>query len=94
MYAKLTDGNLTIAPKMLTIGDNHVWNAPAEQYAAQGWLPVVYTDAPEQDGYYAESGWAEEDGHIVQEWVLIPIPEDEDIDDAEALQIILGGDEE
>ena len=94
MYGKLINGNLTIAPKMLTIGTNHVWNATAEQYAAQGWLPVVYTDAQEQDGYYAESGWAEEDGRIVQEWVLIPIPEDEDIDDAEALQIILGGDEE
>lgn len=94
MYGKLTDGRLITAPKMLVIGDTHVWNATAEQYAAQGWLPVVYTDAPEQDGYYAESGWAEEDGHIMQEWVLIPIPEDEDIDDAEALQIILGGDEE
>lgn len=93
MYAKLINGNLRIAPKMLVIGSTKVWNATAEQYAAQGWLPVVYTDAPEQDGYYAESGWAEEDGHIVQEWVLIPIPEDEDIDDAEALQIILGGDE-
>ena len=93
MYGKLTDGRLITAPKMLVIGSTKVWNATAEQYAAQGWLPVVYTDAPEQDGYYAESGWAEEDGRIVQEWVLIPIPEDEDIDDAEALQIILGGDE-
>ena len=92
MYAKLINGNLIHAPKMLVIGDTHVWNATAEQYAAQGWLPVVYTDLPEQDGYYAESGWAEEDGRIVQEWVLIPIPEDEDIDDAEALNIILGGD--
>lgn len=93
MYGKLTDGRLIHAPKMLTVNDTHVWNATAEQYAALGWLPVVYTDAPEQDGYYAESGWAEEDGRIVQEWVLVPIPEDEDIDDAEALQIILGGDE-
>jgi len=92
MYGKLINGNLHIAPKMLVIGDTHVWNATAEQYAAQGWLPVVYTEPPEQDGYYAESGWAEEDGRIVQEWVLIPIPEDEDIDDAEALNIILGGD--
>lgn len=92
MYAKLINGNLTIAPKMLTVGSTNVWNASDEQYAAQGWLPVVYTDAPEQDGYYAESGWAEEDGRIVQEWVLIPIPEDADIDDSEALNIILGGD--
>ncbi len=93
MYAKLNEGRLVVAPKMLVIGDTHVWNATAEQYAVQGWLPVVYTDPPEAEGYYAESGWAEEDGRIVQEWVLIPIPEDEDIDDAEALQIILGGDE-
>lgn len=92
MYGKLINGNLRIAPKMLVIGDTHVWNATAEQYAAQGWLPVVYTEPPEAEGYYAESGWAEEDGRIVQEWVLIPIPEDADIDDAEALNIILGGD--
>lgn len=94
MNAKLEEGRLIVAPKMLVIGSTHVWNATAEQYAEQGWLPVVYTDAPERDGYYAESGWAEEDGRIVQEWVLIPIPADADIDDAEALQIILGGDEE
>ena len=93
MYAKLTDGNLTIAPKMLTIGDNHVWNATAEQYAAQGWLPVVFTDAPEPpEGYTYESGWAEEDNQIVQTWTMVELPDD--IDDAEALQIILGGDEE
>ena len=93
MYGKLINGNLTIAPKMLTIGDNHVWNATAEQYAAQGWLPVVFTDAPEPpEGYTYESGWAEEDNQIVQTWTMVELPDD--IDDAEALQIILGGDEE
>lgn len=92
MYAKLNNGTLIRAPKYLTIGDTNVWNASPADYLAQGWLPVVYTDPPEMDGYYAESGWAVEDGHIVQEWVLIPIPKDEDIDDAEALNIILGGD--
>ena len=35
MYAKLIDGNLRIAPKMLVIGSTKVWNATAEQYAAQ-----------------------------------------------------------
>ncbi len=93
MYAKLINGNLTIAPKMLTIGTNHVWNASAADYAAQGWLPVEYTDAPEApDGFYYESGWAEEEDAIVQTWTMVKLPDD--IPDDEAMAIILGGDEE
>lgn len=91
MYAKLINGNLTVAPKMLTIGDNHVWNASAADYAAQGWLPVVYTDMPTPpEGYDYESGWEQTEDSIVQTWTLVELPDD--IDDAEALNIILGGD--
>ena len=88
MYAKLINGALRIAPKKLIIDDTQVWNASAEQYLAQGWLPVVFTDAPEApSGYYYESGWEEEDNEIVQTWTLTELPEP---DADEALAILLG----
>ena len=91
MYGKLTDGRLITAPKMLVIGDTKVWNATAEQYSAQGWLLVVYTDMPTPpEGYGYESGWEQTEDSIVQTWTLVELPDD--IDDSEILNIILGGD--
>lgn len=89
MYGKLIDGELKVAPKKLIIEDTQVWNAPAEQYLAQGWLHVIFTEAPEApEGYYYESGWEEENETIVQTWTLKELPEPEP---AEVLDIILGG---
>ena len=95
MYGKIENKNLVIAPKVLTVGDFYVWNASAEQYAAQGWLPVVFTDAPYDApaDFEWDSGWSTEDDQIVQEWVLVPLDPDRDLDDAEVLNILLGGDE-
>ena len=88
MYGKLIEGALRIAPKKLTIGDTQVWNAPSEAYLAQGWLPVVFTEAPEAPtGYYYESGWTEEDDEIVQTWTLTELPDE--VSDSEALAAIL-----
>jgi hypothetical protein len=94
MYAKLIDGDLRIAPKMLTINGAHVWNASAEQYAAQGWLPVVFTDVSEPpSGYAYESGWAVVNNEIVQTWTLVELPAEE-MSAEEALEILLGGEAE
>ena len=90
MYAKLIDGALQIAPKKLPGDGTIVYNPPAEMYAAQGWKPVQYTDPPEApSGYYYESGWEETADAIVQTWTLTPLPDD--IDGAEAYDIIFGG---
>lgn len=90
MYAKLINGALQSAPKKLIIDDTQVWNAPSDAYLAQGWKPVTFTDAPEApSGYYYESAWEEDEAEIVQTWVLEKLPDD--IDDAEAYQIIFGG---
>ena len=90
MYAKLIDGALQIAPKKLPGDGTIVYNPPAEMYAAQGWKPVQYTDPPEApSGYYYESGWEETAEAIVQTWTLTPLPDD--IDEAEAYDIIFGG---
>ena len=91
MYAKLIDGALQTAPKHITVDNVNIWNASTETMLSQGWKLVVFTDAPEApDGYYYESGWEEKDNTIEQTWTLVEIT---DIDDAEALNIILGGEE-
>ena len=90
MYAKLIDEEFVIAPKVLPGEGVNVWNPPAEMYLAQGWKPVVFTDEPEApSGYYYESGWSEDEDEIVQTWTLTPLPDD--IDEAEAYDIIFGG---
>ncbi len=94
MYGKIENHNLIIAPKRLIVGDTQVYNAPASAYAEQGWLPVVYTDAPNPpEGYTYESGWAEQDNQIVQTWTLAELPEEE-MSAEEALEILLGGEAE
>lgn len=90
MYGKLNDGNLMIAPRKLNGDGVVVYNPPAEMYREQGYKPVEFTDAPEAlDGFYYESGWEETADSIAQTWALVPLPDD--IDDAEAYNIIFGG---
>ena len=89
IYAKIIDGQLNYAPKMLVIGDSKVWNAPGEMYLAQGWKPLVYTAAPEAPtGYHYEASWDEQETEIVQVWTLVEDPDD--IDEYEAWNIIFG----
>lgn len=90
MYGKLIDGNLKIAPRKLNGDGVVVYNPPEAMYRAAGYKPVKFTDAPEApEGYYYESGWEEQDDAIVQTWTLTPLPDD--IDEAEAYDIIFGG---
>ena len=89
MYGRLIDGILTTAPKKLEINGSWVWNAPAEEYLLQGWMPVRLTDAPEApEGYYYCSGWSEDEDEIVQTWKLEKLPDE--VNDAEAFGIIFG----
>lgn len=90
MYGKLIDGELCGAPKKLNGDGVVVYNPPAEMYLEQGWKPVRFTDEPEApSGYTFESGWEEQTDAIVQTWTLTPLPDD--IDEAEAYDIIFGG---
>lgn len=90
MYAKLINGALQAAPKHITIGNENIWNASAEQMLSVGYKLVVFTDAPEApEGYYYESGWEEKAETIEQTWTLTKLPDD--IDEYEAYQIIVGG---
>lgn len=90
MYGKLIDGELQIAPRKLPGDGVVVYNPPAEMYLAAGYKPVEYIDAPEApEGYTYESSWSEIDSTITQIWTLIKLPDD--IDDSEAIEILLGG---
>ena len=94
MRAKLIDGQIVFAPRKIQReidGETYItYNPTDEMLAEQGWLPVIETDPPEApEGYHYEPTYTEEDGEIVQGWVLVEDPDD--ISDSEALEIILGG---
>ena len=95
MRAKLIDGEIRFAPRKMEIMIDDepytVYNPPAALLEADGWLPVVYTDPPDDapEGYTYEPGWEEEDNQIVQTWELVELPDD--ISAEEALDIIMGG---
>lgn len=89
-FAKLIDGNLQIAPRKLPGDGVIVYNPPESMYREHGWKPVTFVDPPEAPaGYYYESVWEEQTDAIVQTWTLTPLSDD--IDGAEAYDIIFGG---
>ena len=99
MYAKIIDGVFTIAPKKINrIIDGQeytTFNPTGEILAEQGWLPVRYTDPPDDapEGYHYEDSFVEGDGEIVQEWTLAedPDPAEEEVSPNEAMDYLFGG---
>lgn len=91
MYAKIENNIFIPAPKKLPGDGTTVYNPLAEMYLAAGYKPVTFTEPPGDPpvGYTYEGGWEETEEAIVQTWTLVELPDD--IDDAEALEIILGG---
>ena len=94
MYGKLIDDMLIGAPRRLSGDGVTVYNPPAEMLLAAGYKPVTFTDVPDDapEGYHYEAGWAETADAIVQSWTLVEAPDD--VDGAEAWEIIFGGDGE
>ena len=90
-YAKLIDGELTLAPRKIEDGDTVVYNPPVELLEQKGYKPVVYTNPPTVEaGYVAVPGWTEEDNEIVQVWHIEEAPDE--VDAEEAMQILFGED--
>lgn len=77
MYAKIIDGAIVYAPRKIQReidGELYTtYNPTDEMLADAGWLPVVYTDPPDDapDGWHYESGFVENNGEIVQSWTLM-----------------------
>lgn len=90
MFGKLEKGKLRFAPKRLSDGSVIVYNPPAELCFSNGYKPVEFTAPPEApEGCHYVYGWEETTEAIVQTWHLEELPDD--ISEAEALDIILGG---
>ena len=86
-YGKLEDGKLVYAPNKLKsfIEDEdgnrtavQIFNGSAEQYAADGWLPIRHTPQPEPvDGSYYAAEYTEQDGSIIESWKFVEFEESE-----------------
>lgn len=75
MYAKLQNGFLRSAPKMITLDGKTINNPYPEELEHLGYKPVVYTDMPEAvEGKHWESSWEEEENAIRQVWTLVDDP--------------------
>ena len=93
IYAKLIEGELVFAPNPIKVGEAYIGNPPGSVYKAEGYKPVTYTDPPGEpdEGYQWVETWTETDSEIVRGWEAVELPPEGDIDPAEALDIILGG---
>lgn len=76
-YAKRINNYPSYAPRRLLIGSAWVYNPTDAQLLAEGYLPVIETEPPETDErHYAEPHWAEENGQIVQSWIVGEMPDE------------------
>ena len=92
-YAKLINNFPFFATNPILLDSNYIGNPPGAVYEAEGYKPVQYTDPPGEaaDGYQWQEVWTETDSEIVRGWEAVELPPEGDIDPAEALDIILGG---
>lgn len=91
-YAKLINNNILFATNPILHAGLWYGNPPGSVYEAEGYKPVHYTEPPETPpGYVAIPGWEETETEIVQIWTIEQ--NSGEIDDSEALNIILGGSE-
>ena len=92
MYGKLMNGVLFTAQKMLIINGEEVWFPSQEQYAEQGYKPVMIDSQPSAEaGYHAEIHWSETDDSIEGAWTVV---QDSDEPTAEEVLAILTGESE
>ena len=94
MHAKLSNGFLRSAPKIITLDGRTINNPYPEELEELGYKPVVYTDMPTEvtEGKHWESGWTEEENAIKQVWTMVddPVYPEPELNADEALNIIMG----
>lgn len=94
MYAKLQNGFLRSAPKIITLDGRTINNPYPEELEELGYKPVVYTDMPDntEEGKHWESSWTEEENAIRQVWTLTdaPVYPEPELSAEDALNIIMG----
>lgn len=75
MHAKLQNGYLRSAPKIIVLDGRTINNPYQEELEQLGYKPVLYTDMPEvTEGKHWESSWEQTDTEIRQVWTLVEAP--------------------
>ena len=94
MHAKLSNGFLHSAPKIITLDGRTINNPYPEELEELGYKPVLYTDMPTEvtEGKHWESEWEEGEKEIKQVWKLVddPVYPEPELSADEALNIIMG----
>ena len=82
MYGKIVGDKFYRAPRKM----------PEEEALALGYKPVELAPAPDVDENHTAVEWLEDtEANIVRHWNIVEITPDPELDDAEALSILLGG---
>lgn len=92
-YAKLINASLVYTPNPILHDGMIRYNPPSEVYLEHGYKPVQYVDQPEPQGVGRwNEVWTETDEAIVQGWSWHEATDEDEISDAEAMNMLLGGD--
>lgn len=90
-YAKLVNNYPQFAPNPILHKNTWIGNPSDETYESEGYKLVIYTDIPQApEGYYYKEKWNETDNTIIQDWELVELPPETDVDPYEAMQILFG----
>lgn len=89
-FAKVVNGSLEFAPRVIKRGDTAVFTDSAEEYAALGYKPIQLIEAPAQTGWSYK--WEEDETHCKQVWVETECADGNvgDIDDMQSALELLG----
>lgn len=73
-YGKIVDGEFVEAPKVIKTEEATIFNPPEELLREHGYMELRINELPEDvDGYIWSPSWNEEDGYIIQNWILEPL---------------------
>lgn len=93
-YAKLINGYPVYAPNPILVDGSYIGNPPGSVYEEEGYKPVRHTEPGEApEGFTWVPHWEEQAEEIVQVWEPEEISDDEELEPAEALDILMGGTE-
>lgn len=83
-FAKVNDGALEFAPRILETENGKIITNSPEIYAELGYKPIVVTEAPDNvEGYDNVYHWEETEEACLQMWEQVEIPKPEAGDSSE-----------
>lgn len=75
IFGKLINGNLKRYRPPIKADGREIYTNDRTILLQYGWKEVVFTDAPEEEGFYPVAFYEETAEQIIQRWRLEPIEE-------------------